>query len=247
MTPLMMAALGVTMVATSFLSGIFGMAGGLVLIGILLFLMPLPAAMVLHGITQMASNGWRALLWHKHIRWRTVATYVSGCAVGLLVWAYWQYVPSKPIALLMLGLTPFIARLVPKDFRPDPESAIVSAGYGVVCTTLMLLTGATGPLLDQYFLGGKMERREIIATKATCQVFGHGSKLAYFGAIIADGGTVDPTLAVLAVFASMFGTTLSKRVLEAMSDVQFRTWAQRIITTVSGYYVLYGCYLLWRG
>src|SRR5258708_25794870 len=62
MTPLMMAALGLLMVATAFLSGLFGMAGGLILIGVLLALMPLPTAMVLHAITQMASNGWRAFL-----------------------------------------------------------------------------------------------------------------------------------------------------------------------------------------
>jgi uncharacterized protein len=244
MTPLMIGLLCVLMVATSFLSGIFGMAGGLVLIGVLLFIMPLPAAMVLHAITQMASNGWRALLWYKHIRWRTVGTYICGCAVALLGWSLWQYVPSKPVALLMLGLTPFLARLMPADFRPNPDSALVSAGYGIACTTLMLLTGATGPLLDQYFLGGKLERREIIATKATCQVFGHSSKLLYFGAIVEQNGAIDPLMAVLAVCASMIGTTLSKRALEAMSDAQFRTWAQRIITTVSGYYVLYGSYLL---
>ena len=38
------------------------MAGGLVLIGVLLALLPLPEAMALHAITQMASNGWRGLL-----------------------------------------------------------------------------------------------------------------------------------------------------------------------------------------
>src|SRR2546430_13078412 len=59
----MIAALGVLMVATAFLSGLFGMAGGMILIGVLLMLMPLPTAMVLHAITQMASNGWRAFLW----------------------------------------------------------------------------------------------------------------------------------------------------------------------------------------
>jgi hypothetical protein len=41
MTPLMIAALGLLMVATAFLSGLFGMAGGLILIGVLLT-MPLP-------------------------------------------------------------------------------------------------------------------------------------------------------------------------------------------------------------
>ena len=59
-----------TMVATSFLSGIFGMAGGLVLMGVLLALLPLPEAMALHAVTQMASNGWRGLLWWRHVRWR---------------------------------------------------------------------------------------------------------------------------------------------------------------------------------
>ena len=49
-------------VGTSFLSGLFGMAGGLVLVGILLLLMPLPVAMMLHAVTQMASNGWRAVI-----------------------------------------------------------------------------------------------------------------------------------------------------------------------------------------
>ena len=62
MAPLMIAALGLLMVATAFLSGLFGMAGGLILIGVLLTILPLPSAMVLHAITQMASNGWRAFL-----------------------------------------------------------------------------------------------------------------------------------------------------------------------------------------
>jgi uncharacterized membrane protein YfcA len=46
-------------VSTSFISGIFGMAGGMILLGILLAFMPLAPAMVLHGLVQMASSGWR--------------------------------------------------------------------------------------------------------------------------------------------------------------------------------------------
>jgi hypothetical protein len=42
----------------------------------------------------------------------------------------------------------------------------------------------------------------------------------------------------------MLGTTLSRRVLEAMSDQQFRRWANHLITTVASYYVLYGGWLL---
>jgi len=247
MTPLMIAALGALMVATAFLSGLFGMAGGMILIGVLLALMPLPTAMVLHAVTQMASNGWRAFLWRAHIRWRPVLVYFLGCAIALSIWSLIRYVPDKPIALLLLGATPFMARLMPKDLKPDPESVWQGAVYGSICMGLMLMTGVIGPLLDTYFLGGNMDRRGIIATKATCQVGSHLTKLIYFGGIIDQAATLNPVLALVAIAASMLGTTLSRRLLEAMSDQQFRRWANRLITTVAGYYILYGSWLLVAG
>jgi uncharacterized membrane protein YfcA len=244
MTPLMIAALGLLMVATAFLSGLFGMAGGLILIGVLLTLMPLPTAMVLHAITQMASNGWRAFLWRRHIRWRPVSVYLIGCAVALAVWSITRYVPDKPVALLLLGATPFMARLMPANLKPDPDSVWQGTFYGSICMGLMLMTGVSGPLLDTFFLGGHLDRRGIVATKATCQVASHFVKLIYFGGIIDQAATLDPILAAVAIAASMLGTTLSRRVLEAMSDLQFRTWAWRLITTVASYYILYGGWLL---
>ena len=51
--------IAVVVLITSFISGILGMAGGMILMGVLLALLPLPAAMVLHAVTQMASNAWR--------------------------------------------------------------------------------------------------------------------------------------------------------------------------------------------
>ena len=131
MTPLLISALCLAMVGTSFLSGIFGMAGGMILVGILLVLMPVPEAMMLHGVTQMASNGWRALLWWRHVRWAPVAAYVTGCALALGVWSFTRYVPSLPVALLLLGLTPFMVRLLPKSFRPNPESLPQGTIYGI--------------------------------------------------------------------------------------------------------------------
>src|ERR1700743_4012675 len=104
----MIAGLGALMVATAFLSGLFGMAAGMILVGVLLMLMPLPTAMVLHAITQMASNGWRAFLWRAHIRWRPVFVYLIGCALALGLWSLTKYVPAKPGALLILGAQHFL-------------------------------------------------------------------------------------------------------------------------------------------
>jgi len=237
-------ALCLVMVGTSFLSGIFGMAGGMVLVGILLAVMPVPEAMVLHGVTQMASNGWRGLLWLKHVRWRAVLAYVVGCGAALLLWSFPRYVPSTPVALLLLGCAPLLVRLVPTDLRPNPESLHQGALYGSLCMTLILLTGVAGPLIDTYFLGGKFDRREIVATKAMCQIFGHAAKLAYFGGVIDQAGALDPMLAGAAILSSMAGTTLASRVLLAMTDAQFRIWAGRLIAAISSYYVAHGVVLL---
>lgn len=247
MTLAMGLGLGLLMVFTALLSGIFGMAGGMVLIGVLLFLLPLPAAMVLHAVTQMASNGWRAVLWWRHIQWRMTACYLVGCAAAVGVWSLTLYVPGKATALLMLGCSPFVLRAIPARLLPatlGPGQAVMG---GVVCMGLMLLTGVTGPLMDQLFLRSPWNRRQIVATKASCQVFGHGLKLLYFGGLIDQAGSVEPWMMGVAVVASMIGTSLGRFVLERLSDGQFRTWAGRLITVLGLYYVGYGLLLLAYG
>jgi uncharacterized membrane protein YfcA len=244
MTPLLIAALSLVIVATSFISGIFGMAGGIILIGILISVMPLPAAMVLHAVTQMASNGWRALLWWRHVRWRPVGFYLLGSASALAIWSFILFVPSKPIAFIFLGMTPFLVQAVPRRLSPDPENRGQAAGYGVVSMTLMLMCGVSGPLIDSYFLGGRLDRREIVASKAMCQVVSHAMKLAYFGGIIDQAASLEPVLGALAVAAAMLGTTLAKPVLHLMTDTQYRVWATRLIAAIGGYYMMHGTYLL---
>ena len=244
MSATLMMVLLATMVATSFLSGIFGMAGGMILMGILLALLPLPAAMALHAVAQIASNGWRGVLWIGHVRWRAAAAYITGCLVALTAWTLVLYVPSKPVALLSLGITPFLLHLLPENLKPDPENLLHGTIYGAACMTLMLLTGVAGPLVDSYFLGGRLNRKEIVATKAICQIFGHGAKLVYFGGLIEQAASVDPWLVGSVVVASMIGTALAKPILERLSDTHYRTWAKRIIATIACAYLVQGGYLM---
>ena len=236
--------LAVVMTGTAFLSGIFGMAGGLVLVGVLLALLPLPEAMALHAVTQMASNGWRGLLWRRHVVWRPVLWVVAGYALAMLAWSLVRWVPDKPLALIALGGTPFLTQLLPENLRPDPRRPAQGILYGAACMSLLLLTGVSGPLLDRFFLGGGLDRRQIIATKAACQLAEHGMKLVYFSRLVDQAAGVEPLVAVMAVACSMLGTTLARRVLEAMSDAQYRSWTGRLIAGISGSYLAYGGWLL---
>jgi hypothetical protein len=90
------------------------MAGGLILVGVLLVVVA-AADMVLHAVTQMASNGRRAL-WRQHIVWKTAAASVVGSLVSV-GWSIWLYVPDKAMALLLLGCSPFLVGIPPACCR----------------------------------------------------------------------------------------------------------------------------------
>ena len=79
--------------------------------------MPLPTAMALHAITQIASNVWRGLLWWRYVRRAAAWPCVAGSLVALGVWSLTRHVPGKPVAFLLLGATPFVVRLLPPGFR----------------------------------------------------------------------------------------------------------------------------------
>src|SRR5262245_39075060 len=83
----------------AFISGIFGMAGGMILLVILLALMPLTAAMTLHGVIQLTSNGWRAWIWRASIGWRVVGYYAVGALLAAIAVAAIAFVPNKPAVL----------------------------------------------------------------------------------------------------------------------------------------------------
>lgn len=162
---------------TSFISGVFGMAGGMLLMGVLLFMVSVPDAMVLHGVTQMASNGWRSMLWRKYILWRVVARYVIGLVAAGMLFVSLVIVPDERVVLLLLGALPFIGRILPDKIMPQAPKRGGAELCGFICTSLQLLSGLSGPLLDMFFVHSDLDRRVVVATKAACQVVTHLSKL----------------------------------------------------------------------
>ena len=243
--------IAVTVLITSFISGILGMAGGMILMGVLLALMPLPAAMMLHGITQMASNGWRAWLWREQVNWRVFRGYALGALLAMLAFIAVQIVVSKAVAYILLGLTPFVSFALPKRFALNVDHPGHPLFCGAICTALQLLAGVSGPLLDVFFVQSKLDRRGVVATKAMSQTLGHLIKIVYFGGIAVMTATssgvvagLSMTLIAACVVLAFAGTTLSKSVLEKISDVNFRRWTQWTVMTMGVIYLGSGIWLL---
>ena len=248
--------IAVATLITSFISGILGMAGGMILMGVLLALLPLPAAMMLHGIAQLASNGGRAWLWRREVNWRIFRGYALGALVALLAFLAVQLIVSKPVAYLLLGVTPFISSAMPKQLALNVDHRGHSFVCGVVCMGLQLLAGVAGPLLDVFFVRSRMDRRAVVATKAMSQTLSHFTKIAYFGALGAMGAAdfsagrdgiagLSFPLIVACVLLAFTGTTLSRRVLEKISDANFRNWTKWTIWTMGVIYLANGVWLMW--
>jgi uncharacterized membrane protein YfcA len=242
-----LALLAVSALVTSFVSGILGMAGGMILMGILLAVMPLPVAMMLHGITQLASNAWRALLWRREVDWRVFRGYMYGAVAMTLFFAVVKLVVSKPVALITMGLTPFVTLALPERLHLNVERRGHATACGIICTTLSLTAGVSGPILDVFFVRSKMGRHAVIATKAMTQSLSHVLKIAYFGAFLAvEGGNVHPGLAAMMVVLAFTGTSASKHVLARMDDRSFRLWTRWTVMTLGVFYLASGVLMLLR-
>lgn len=239
------AAIAVSVVITSFISGILGMAGGMILMGILLAFMPVPAAMLLHGVAQMAANGWRAWLWRGEVNWRVFRGFVFGALIVLSLFSLVQIAVGKPIAYLLLGATPFIGSLLPESFRLNVDKPWHPLICGISCLAVQLLAGISGPLLDVFFVHSQMDRRAVVATKAIGQAFGHILKIFYFGVLLSTNqDAIEWWLAGACVVLAVVGTTLSRRVLEAMTDANFRSWTRRTVMATGTCYLVTGLWLL---
>ena len=245
MTLPVLATIAFATLVTAFISGILGMAGGMILMGVLIALLPLPAAMMLHGITQLAANGWRAAMLRSAIDWRVFRGYLLGALAAMGAFALVQVVASKPVALLMLGVMPFVGFALPERLHLNVERRGHSTACGAICTGLALVAGVSGPVLDVFFIRSKMGRHAVVATKALTQSATHLMKIVYFGGVlVATGAEVAPHAAILMIVLAFAGTTLSRQVLERIDDSSFRLWTRWTVTGIGVAYLVSGAMLL---
>lgn len=245
------AAIAAAALGTSFLSGVFGMVGGLILMGVLLLFLPVPAAMTLHAVTQMTANGWRAAVWNQHIMWRVLPGYLLGTATVFGLLALAQFSPPKPWVYLALGTMPFAARLLPRAHAPEIRRKGAPVLVGALVMGLHVLAGVSGAVLDMFFLARDLDRRLVVATKAMTQSVGHAIKFAYFAfvavaplkveaATIAQALDMPIWVYAMAAGLAICGTTLAKPVLHRFSNDAFQVWSRRLVLAIGAVYLVQG-------
>jgi uncharacterized membrane protein YfcA len=250
------AVIGIILVAslvTAAISGVFGMAGGLILMGVLASYTPVATAMVLHGFIQIIANFSRAALLRKHISWAIIGRYALGIGAALALIAMIAWRPAQPVVFVTLGLTAMLV-WIPKGWvEINIEKRFQAELCGFLVQALNTLSGVAGPLLDLFFVKTVLTRQTVVATKAATQVMAHAVKIAFWGlpllAILSDPATeanagFPPAWMFLAVIPlSLAGTWAGGKVLERMTDVSFREWTKWIVTATGLVYLARGIWL----
>lgn len=239
---------------TATISGVFGMAGGLILMGVLASYVPVATAMVLHGFIQIISNFSRAAFLSKHISWAIIGRYALGIGGSLVILLMITWRPGQTMVFILLGLTAMLVWIPKKLVEINVEKRFQAELCGFLVQTLNTLSGVAGPLLDLFFVKTDLTRQTVVATKAATQVMAHAVKIAFWGfpllAMLSDPALqADAHFPPLWMFAavvplSLLGTWLGGLVLDRMTDANFRTWTKWIVTATGLVYLARG---LWLG
>jgi uncharacterized membrane protein YfcA len=247
LTPTALIAIAAAVLASSFVSGVFGLAGGMILLGSLLVFFDVATAMVVFSILQLSGNIWRIYLWRQFILWRIVAAYVVGSLSAFALLSFIAYVPNKPFVYLLLGLMPFAVEAIPRAWRPNIERTGVPTASGFITSSIQLLAGNGGLLLDIVFQKSKLDRKTTVATKAMAQSFTHLMRMAYYIPLGGMGGAMPLWGYGASIVITIAGTSLAALLLERMSDDGFRHWTRNVIFAVSSVYLLRAAWLYWQG
>ena len=210
--------------------------------GIMGWVLPVSVAMMLHGVTQIASNGTRGLIYWRHIYWPVLLKYFTGAAVCVSIFAWIAYVPDKVVLFFLLGAFPYINFFMPKRYALDISRGGTGYVCGFVVSACLLTAGVSGTLLDVFYNKSSLTRYQIHATKGVTQTVGHLIKVIYFAFVL---NLMDEALSVMPLWVfgaviplAYLGVFLARRVVLAMTDDQFRKWAQYITLAIGTVFMI---------
>jgi uncharacterized membrane protein YfcA len=236
---------------TSVVSGMLGMAGGMLLLATMFCFLTHAETIPAHATVQLVSNSTRLLAFARQISWPTVGRFLAGAipggGFGAAIYFYWGTpADSEPYLKILVGVYVLIVTFLPKPKKSDRgvrgwEWPVI----GLVAGTAALTVGAVGPLIAPVFAHCGFAKEPLVATKAVCQAILHVVKLPVFIVAGAMGrfATFDFTQLGLAVLLMSLmvvpGTLIGKHMLENISERRFGHLYRIALVVAGGKVLLY--------
>ncbi len=225
-------------IVTSIISAIIGMGGGILLLAIMTFFLPIQLAIPIHGIVQLVSNSSRVYLLRKHVRWKFFKYFVVGLPIGasLSTVLLMKLLEKEHIYILLVSLIAyalFKPKKLPELKVKPPLWIFIGIGTGISA----ILVGAVGPLIAPFFLRSDFTKEEIISTKAVMQTSAHLIKIPAF-LFLEFNYSEYISLTVLMGISAIIGTKLGVLVLDKVDNKLFLI-LYKLFLGIAGLRILY--------
>lgn len=212
---------------TSIISALTGMTGGILLLSVMTFFLPFQALIPIHGIVQLMSNSSRALILRYSIHWGMFLPFLIGAPFGALGITYWiGQVQDTRWALTAIALLIFYAVFKPKRLPHLKIPFPAFFGVGFIAGGLGMVVGATGPFLAPFFLRGDLAKEQIVATKASMQLFVHLLKIPaflYLGFAYREYALLIISMSAAVILGTAVGVRGLRHLTEQVFQILFRT------------------------
>ena len=251
--------LAITALLTSILSGMLGMAGGMLLLATMFCFLTHAETIPTHAVVQLASNATRLTAFARSIAWPTVGRFLLGVVPGAIVGSviYYRFgtpAASEPYLEMLVGAYILAVTFLPKPKRQDRDPGRWAwPATGALAGAAGLTIGATGPLIAPVFARCGFAKERLVATKAACQACLHLIKLPVFilaekaGKFAAFDVRELGLLAGLMIAMVIPGTLIGKRMLTRISETQFMSLYRAALVAAGSKVLLYdGVYTLIR-
>lgn len=221
--------------ASSFITAAMGIGGGVMLLAVMASLFPPMALIPVHGVIQLGSNFFRALVMLGHAHRRPALAFGAGSVAGVVLGG--RFAVQLEPAWVQLGIGAFVLWSV--FLTPPKWLSKAAAPTGLISSFLTMFFGATGPFVANYVKSLQLPRQEHVATHAVLMTVQHALKSVTFGVL---GFAFGPWAGFIAMMIAMgfLGTLLGKRVLMRMGDRHFRRALDLMLLVLS-------LRLLWQG
>jgi uncharacterized membrane protein YfcA len=219
----------------SFITVALGIGGGVLVLATMATFMPPAALIPVHGVVQLGSNVFRALLLRGHVHWPPILAFALGSLAGVAIGG--AIAIDLPPGAVLIGVGAFVIFSV----LARPPAWLARHGWltGIASSFLTMFFGATGPFVATYVKSLDLERQVHVATHATFMTLQHGLKILVFGMLGFAFGPWLPFMAAM-IGTGFLGTLAGRHVLIRMSDKVFRRALDAVLILIS-------LRLIWQG
>lgn len=217
--------------ATSTLTAITGIGGGMMLIAFMPGLLPAAAIVPVHGAVQLFANSSRAFFGWRHLQWQFVLAFIGGGILGgLLAAAIRREINLEYTPLLIAAYILYTVWGPKLNLRIPPRGEFVT--IGLVQTALSMIVGATGPMSTAALLRQGLKRDALVVTGALMTMFSHLIKIILF--TILGFAFVSYWKIILGMsIAVIAGAYLGTRLRQKIPELRFRVMLKWLLTLLA--------------